>query len=158
MKTKSEALAKQFAAKAHDAMLTLQQLSDADWKKVTDAEKWSAGVTAHHFAGALEPISSMIKAIVAGRSPSFPIDRIDELNAQHAKDFANCTRAETVELLTKGAATAVAAIRELSDDDLAKSGTLAPGMPPMTAEQLITRGLLNHLDEHFGSIRKTVGR
>jgi hypothetical protein len=27
----------------------------------------------------------------------------------------------------------------------------------MTAEQLITGGLLTHIDEHFGSIRKTVG-
>jgi hypothetical protein len=94
------------------------------------------GVTAHHFAGALEPISGMIKAIVAGQPPSFPIARIDELNAQHAKDFADCTRAETVELLTKGVGTVAAVIRELSDDD----------------------GLLKHIDEHFGSIRKTVGR
>jgi hypothetical protein len=31
------------------------------------------------------------------------------------------------------------------------------GVPPMTAEQLITLALLNHIDEHFGSIRKTVG-
>jgi hypothetical protein len=31
------------------------------------------------------------------------------------------------------------------------------GAPPMTAEELITLGLLNHIDEHFGSIRRTVG-
>jgi hypothetical protein len=29
--------------------------------------------------------------------------------------------------------------------------------PPMTAEQLITLGLVGHIDEHMGSIRKTVG-
>jgi len=28
----------------------------------------------------------------------------------------------------------------------------------MTAEQLVTRGFIGHIDEHFGSIRKTVGR
>ena len=27
----------------------------------------------------------------------------------------------------------------------------------MSAEELITGGLLAHIDEHFGSIRKTVG-
>jgi len=35
---------------------------------------------------------------------------------------------------------------------------LLTGAPPITAEQIITMGLLNHIDEHFGSIRKTVGR
>jgi hypothetical protein len=30
-------------------------------------------------------------------------------------------------------------------------------MPPMTVEQLIAGGLLGHMDEHIGSIRKTVG-
>jgi hypothetical protein len=27
----------------------------------------------------------------------------------------------------------------------------------MTAEQIVTSGLLIHIDEHFGSFRKTVG-
>jgi hypothetical protein len=31
------------------------------------------------------------------------------------------------------------------------------GASPMTAEQLITSGLLDHIHEHLGSIRKTVG-
>jgi hypothetical protein len=30
-------------------------------------------------------------------------------------------------------------------------------MPPMTAEQVILGALLLHIDEHYGSIRKTVG-
>ncbi len=55
------------------------------------------------------------------------------------------------------AATAAAVIRGLSDDQLAKSGTVFIGAPPMTAEFLITGALLNHIDEHFGSIRRTVG-
>ena len=80
------------------------------------------------------------------------------MNARHAKDYADCTKAETIELLTKGVATAVATVRALRDDQLVKSATLSPGAPPMTAEQVITRGLLDHIDEHFGSIRKTVGR
>jgi hypothetical protein len=29
-------------------------------------------------------------------------------------------------------------------------------MPPMTAEQLAMRGLINHIDEHVGSILKTI--
>jgi len=57
----------------------------------------------------------------------------------------------------KGAAAAAAVVRDLSDEQLAKSGIVFAGMPPMTAEQLVMRGLINHIDEHFGSIRKTIG-
>jgi hypothetical protein len=48
-------------------------------------------------------------------------------------------------------------IRSLRADQQARKGTVLADAPPMTAEELITGGLLAHLDEHFGSIRKTVG-
>src|SRR5262249_48298261 len=64
---RSEALAGQFEAKAQDALATLQRLSDADWRKVTQAEKWPVGVTAHHMAGVLETIAGMIETIASGR-------------------------------------------------------------------------------------------
>jgi len=158
MGAKSEALAKQFEAKARDAMVTLERLSDADWKKVTAAEKWSVGVTAHHVGGAIGAVADVVRAIVAGRPlGGFGLDRIDEMNAHHAKEYANCTKAETIELYRKGVTAAAAAIRELDDDQLAKSGTVFTDAPAMTAEQLVMGGLINHIDEHFGSIRKTVG-
>jgi hypothetical protein len=60
MEAKSEALARQFERRVQDALATLARLSDADWAKVTEAEQWSVGVTAHHIAGVLEPISQMV--------------------------------------------------------------------------------------------------
>jgi hypothetical protein len=83
---------------------------------------------------------------------------LDEMNAQHAKEQAGCTRAETVALFQNGAAKAFAVIQGLSDDQLAKSGTVFTDVPPMTAEQLIMLGLVGHIDDHMGSIRKTIGR
>ncbi len=158
MGAKSEELAKQFEAKSRAALATLEKLSEADWKKVTEAEKWSVGVTAHHLASVLEAVSGMIKAVVAKQAPGdLSMELIDGMNAQHAKDFAACTRAETIELHRKGSATAAATIRGLSDTDLATGGTVLKGLPPMTAEQLIAGGLLAHIDDHYGSIRKTIG-
>jgi hypothetical protein len=83
---------------------------------------------------------------------------LDEMNAQHAKEFADCTKPETIALHKKGAAAAVAAVRGLSDAELAKTGTVFTEMPPMSAEEMVNGALLGHIDEHFGSIRKTVGR
>ena len=50
------------------------------------------------------------------------------------------------------------AVRALSDDQLSRSGTVITGVPAMTAEQVITDVLINHIDDHFGSIRRTAGR
>ncbi|HXH81748.1 MAG TPA: SRPBCC family protein, partial [Candidatus Tectomicrobia bacterium] len=80
---------------------------------------------------------------------------LDDMNARHARDFADCSRAETVALLRKNAAVAAAAIRGMSDEALARSGTVLADRPPMTVEQLIMTALINHVDEHFGSIRRT---
>ena len=158
MGAKTEALAKQFEAKAHEATQVLEKLTDADWKKVTEAEKWSVGVTAHHVAGSLEPIANLLKTVAAGQSvPGFTMDMLHEMNAKHATDFANVSKADTIALHKQGAAAAAAAVRGLNDEQLGKSGTVLTGMPAMTAEQVITGILINHIDDHYGSIRKTIG-
>ena len=159
MGAKSEALAKQFEAKAQEAAAVIEKLSDADWKKVTAAEKWTVGVTAHHLARAFEAVAGIITAIVSGQLPgNFSRAMLDEMNANHAKEHANCTKTETIALLKKGAPVAAAVVRGLSDDQLAKSGTVFTDAPPMTDEQVVMGGLINHIDEHFGSIRSTVGK
>ena len=160
MGAKTEALAKQFESKARDAVTTLEKLGDADWKKVTAAEKWTVGATAHHLAGGLGAVAGLVTGLVAG-APSrgeFTRAMLDQMNAQHAKEHANCTRAETLALFHQGTATALGVVRGLNDDQLGRSGTVFTDTPPMTTEQMIMLGLLGHLDEHIGSIRKTVGR
>jgi hypothetical protein len=82
---------------------------------------------------------------------------LDEMNARHAQEHAHCTKAETLALLKRGAAAAVAVVRGLPDEQLAKSGTVFSDAPPMTVEQVITSGLIGHIDAHVGSIRQTVG-
>jgi hypothetical protein len=51
MGAKGEALAKQFEAKARDAVTAIESLSDAEWKKVTAAEQWTVAATAHTWRG-----------------------------------------------------------------------------------------------------------
>jgi hypothetical protein len=78
-------------------------------------------------------------------------------SAEHAREHAACTRAETIALLDRGAAAAAAVIRGLDDDQLSRRAVVVAELPPMSVEELIAAGLLGHTDEHFGSIRKTIG-
>jgi Mycothiol maleylpyruvate isomerase N-terminal domain len=159
MGAKSEALAKQYETKVQEATGILEGLSEADWKKTTAAEKWTVGVVAHHVAGSHEGIAGIIKTVAAGQSmPNFTLDALHEMNAKHAHEFANVGKAETVALHKKNAAAAAQVVRGLSDADLAKSGTVLSGMPPMTVEQIVTNILINHVDDHVGNIKAAVGK
>lgn len=157
MGARAESLAKQFEAGAAEMTGALGTLTDADWKKVTAAEKWSVGVTAHHVAGGHAGISGIVKTIASGQSiPNFTMATLDELNATHAREHAGCTRAETLALHEKNAAAAAAMVRALSDAELDRSGTVLTGMPPLTTQQVIEDILIKHITDHLGSIRKTI--
>jgi Mycothiol maleylpyruvate isomerase N-terminal domain len=159
MGAKGEALAKQFEAKAHEAGAYIEKLGDADLKKVTEAEKWTVAATAHHLFGAYERVPDIAKGLAAGRSPAnFSTTALDQMNAQHAKDFAACSKADLMGLHRAGSEKAAAVLRALSDEELIKSGVVFQDAPPFTVEQLVTRALIAHTDEHMGSIRKTIGQ
>jgi len=158
MGAKSEAMATQFEAKAKEAAAVLGKLTDADWKKTTTGEQWTVGATAHHLARSYEAVAGIVTRLASGGSlGGFTRAMLDQQNAAQAKEQANCNRAETVALLEKGAAAAAPVVRGLSDEQLTKSVTVFADAPAMTIEQLVGAALLNHTDEHIGSIRKTIG-
>jgi hypothetical protein len=116
------------------------------------------GVVAHHIAWGHEVVAGIIKTVASGQSmQNFTLDMLHEANAKHAQDFANVGKAETVSLHKKNAAAAAAVVRGLSDAELARTGTVLTGAPPMTVEQIVTNILINHVDEHYRSIRAAVG-
>ena len=159
MGAKGETLAKQFEAKAREAGAYIETLGDADLKKVTEAEKWTVAATAHHLFGAYERVPDIAKGLAAGQSPAnFTTKVLDQMNAQHAKDFAACGKADVMALHRTGSAKAASVLRGLSDEELGTSGVLFQDTPPFTVEDLVRRALIAHTDEHMGSIKKTVGK
>ena len=63
MASRAETLAKQFEVKVQEATKVIESVSDADWQKVTTAEKWSVGVVAHHIAMGHAGLARTIKAV-----------------------------------------------------------------------------------------------
>ena len=158
MGARAEALAKKFEAKAQEATQVFEGLSDADWKKTTEAEKWSVGVVAHHVAGSHAGLGGIVKLLADGKpGPNITMDILHQMNAKHAQDFAGCTKAETLALHKKNAADTAAMLRGLDDASLERSSTVLAGAPVMSAEQIASGLLCSHVDEHLGSIKKTVG-
>jgi len=159
MGARGEALAKQFEVKAQEATAILESLSDVEWKKTTAAEKWPVGVVAHHVAETHEVLGGIIETIAKGKPvPELSMDKIHAMNAQHAKANAGCSKADTLALHKKNAASVAALVRALEDGELDRKAVIIPGVPEMAAGELAGGLLVGHIDEHFGSIRATIRR
>src|SRR5947207_15575239 len=123
MGARAEALAKRFEEASKAVADIVARLSDAEWKKMTSGEKWSVGVVAHHVAMGHAGISNLVKSVASGKSvPSLTMAALDQMNAQHSKEHASCTKAETLELHKKNAAAAAAVVRGLADAELHRTG------------------------------------
>jgi hypothetical protein len=158
MGARADALAKRFEEASKAVTDVIARVSDADWKKMTSGEKWSVGVVAHHVAMSHAGISNLVKSVASGKSvPSLTMAALDQMNAQHAKEHAGCSKSETLELHKKNAAAAAAVVRGLSDAELDRTGGILVGMPPMSTQQAVEQILIKHVNEHLGSIRAAVG-
>ncbi len=158
MGARAETMAGRFDEKFRQMNTVVEGLSDADWKKVTAAEKWPVGVVAHHLAMAYGSVVGLVQLAAQGQPvPHRTMDMVHERNAQHAKEHAGVGKAETLTLLKANGANAAKIVRGLSDAELDRSATVLAGVPPMTTAQVIERILINHTDEHMGSIKATIG-
>ena len=98
-------------------------LNDAEWKSAPlTTDRRSVGVIVHHVAN-MYPIEIEVAQIVAKGQPVSGLtwDTVAEINAGHAKENAAVTRQAALDLLQRNSAAAAAAIRALSDEELARA-------------------------------------
>jgi uncharacterized damage-inducible protein DinB len=158
MSGRAEELARRFE-QVNDAMIaTVESCSDEQWRKTCLGEQWSVGVTAHHVATAHGGIAGFVQALATGQPvPPLTSEMLDAGNAEHARQFADCTREETVELLRSGGQAAASTVRGLSDEQL-DNGTELPlmGGRRVSAGEIVETGLIGHPASHLESIRATL--
>ena len=155
MGERAEALARRFEQANNDVIAAVEGLSDGQWKALNKDAGWSVGVTAHHVAVSHPALIGLIQAIGSGQPlPPLTADMRDHGNAQHAQQFADCTKQETLGMLRANGAAAAAAVRGLSDEQLDRTGSMpAFGDAPISAQQVIERILIGHPGMHLASIQ-----
>ena len=157
MEQRSQALAERFEQVTRQLAATIERCSDAQWKTKTTGEQWSIGVVAHHIAQSNEAVAGIVKLIATGQSvPPLTMEMIHQGNAEHARQFANVGKDETLALLRKTAAAAAGTVRGLSAEQLARTAPVIGGAP-MSAEQMVERVLIGHVVGHHDSIQAAVG-
>ena len=160
MGSQAESLARSVEQANGELVSLLERCSDEQWRASCRAEAWPVGVTAHHVAGGHEALSNFVRLLASGQPlPPITSEMLDRMNAEHAEQYADCGRAETIELLRRNGEAAAETVRRLSDEQLDRSAPMTiMGGAPVSARQMIENVLIGHVREHATSIRAALDR
>ena len=136
-------------------------LTDAEWRTpFGTTDKRTIGVIVHHVAS-IYPLEIQLAQLLAAGQPVTGVtwDAVAQVNAGHANDNPNPTKAEALELLAQNSGKAAAAIRALSDGELAQAAPVSLyGDAPLTCQFFLEDHAVRHSYHHLAKIRKALGR
>jgi hypothetical protein len=133
-------------------------LTDAQWKTRCMPDGRTVGVIVHH-VGFVYPIEIDISRPLAKGEPltGVTMDDVHAMNAKHAIDFGAVTKEHAIELVRINSAAAAAAIRDLSDEQLAQA---APASlysdAPITCQFILEDHAVRHSYHHLARLRRAV--
>jgi hypothetical protein len=158
---RAKALAERLEEGARALAAFANTLSDAEWSRpfgTTDQRK--IGVIVHHVAS-IYPLEMQLAQAVANGQPITDVtwEVVAQVNAGHSKENDGVTKEAALELLARNSAAAAAAIRALSDAELAQAVPISLyGDAPLTCQFFLEDHPVRHSYHHLARIRKAVGR
>jgi uncharacterized damage-inducible protein DinB len=130
----------------NDAVLAfVGRCPDKAWRETCAEEDWTIGVVARHIAAGHLQVIQLTEE-----------DKIAEGNA-HARDHADCSRAEVQHLLKENGEAAVDFAAGLEDEDLDRKGHLPLAGGDVTVEQLLRSVIIQSGGRHLASMQATLG-
>ena len=163
MSKRAEALAARIEEGANGLAAFAEGLSDADWKKTVTGsgrDTRTVGVAVHHVASVYPIEVDLARAIGSGKAVTdVTWEAVAHMNEGHAKDQANVTKAQALELLRKNSREAAAAVRGFTDEQLDRAApfSLAFGAP-VTAQFVLEDHAVRHSWHHLARIKSALGR
>ena len=148
-----EAGAQALAAFAHG-------LTDAEWYSHMPHDNRTLGVIVHHVASVYPIEIQLAQTIASGNAVTgVTMDDIHVMNAKHAADFAAVTKDEALDLLRTNSAAAAAAIRALSEEQLAQAAPVSLySNAPLTCQFVLEDHAVRHSYHHLAGLRRAVRR
>ena len=160
--SRSGGLADQFEAALEDFTGVVESLTSEQWRmrgrntpgmRINDEdEARPLGVIAHHVAVNLKVIMGRIQSAI--HEPQAPPIDFKQVNARHANEYADTTKADVLSLLRDSGRQIAKDLRSIPDDKLDIAQELPSGK--MSVQQRIERVLIGHIQGHQGSIQATI--
>jgi hypothetical protein len=133
-------------------------LSDAQWQTRIPKDGRKVGVVVHHVAS-VYPLEIQLAQALAGGQPITGVvwDVVHTMNAGHAKDNDAVTKEAALDLLQRNSAAAAAAIRALSDEQLASAAPVSLyADAPLTCQFMLEDHAVRHSYHHLAKIREAL--
>jgi hypothetical protein len=133
-------------------------LTDTEWNVRLPKDGRRVGVVVHHVA-TMYPLEIQLAQALAAGNPVAGVtwDMVHEINAKHAREFANVSKAEALELLRTNSSAAAAAIRALSDKELDRAAPVSLNADaPLTCQFMLEDHAVRHSYHHLERIRAAV--
>jgi hypothetical protein len=161
MTDRATALAQRLEDGASALAAFASTLSDAEWRRpFSTTDTRTIGAIVHHVAS-IYPLEMQLAQLLAAGQPVTGVtwDAVAEVNANHAKETAGATKEAALELLARNSAQAAAAIRALSDGELAQAAPVSLyGDAPLTCQFFLEDHAVRHSYHHLAKIKKALGR
>jgi len=147
-------IASRFEAANAEAIECVLGPAGAHWESPTEAEGWPVGVTARHIGLGHELMASWARALRDGTPVTGGAD-VHQRNAKVAAEGVVATPDEVSALLRDNAKAVVAALRELTEDDLEGEIDFGGRMMP---RRMLAEASIRHVQGHLDSIRAVIGQ
>jgi uncharacterized damage-inducible protein DinB len=155
--TQAEHLVERFEAINAELIAAITGCTDEEWRRTSVGEGWPVGTVAHHIAVVQGAFAGIIARLAAGEtySPQISWDEINRGNAQHARNFADVGKPETLAPLTESRDTIGRLLRQLSDAQLDRTAGQF-GERELSVAGVVESVVIAHAAEHMASICATL--
>jgi DinB superfamily len=162
MSRRAESLADRIEEGAAGLAAFAEGLSEAQWRTPmsgTGKDRRSVGVIVHHVASVYPVEIDLARAIASGKAVTdVTWEAVAGMNAKHASDQADVTKAAALELLRRNSHQAAAAVRAFTDDELDRAAPFSLSFgAPVTAQFVVEDHALRHSWHHLARIRTALG-
>ena len=154
------ALADRLEQGARTLIALAERISDAEWQTRIPGDGRKVGVVVHHVAS-MYPLEIQLAQSLAEGKPIAGVtwNDVHALNAKHATDNDQVTRAEAIALLGSNSTAAAAAVRSLTEEQLDRAAPVSLNSDaPLTCQFFVEDHALRHSYHHLARIRAVLGR
>jgi hypothetical protein len=152
MSESAQQLSARLEAANDRVMAFVKTCSDEEWDRYSEHEGRDVKTVVRHIAGGYHVQGLILQAMLAGVWVPLTDEVVNASNARFASHGGNFTKAEALEKLSSRGSDLAAAVRDLSDADLAKTAIYHQGYEPWTVEELVKRNGIGHPEEHLAGI------
>lgn len=157
MSRRVQDLVERLKAFNNEVIRFVEACSEEQWDKVC-AEEWNLGVVARHIGvGHYTGAADMAKMLVDGEKvPELTMEQIVEMANTHAREHADCSRAEVLDLLNSNGAALADYVADLDDAALNRSAHMELVGGEVSAQQLIELVIFESGGEHLANMKKAL--